>query len=324
MIVFKNVDKVYPNGFKALTDINLQINDGDFVSIIGLSGAGKSTLLRTINKMHDIQNGELYVDVFKTIKSSEKCIKKEIERKMKAISKLNPEIEADEVAIIKKEVDYLEDILKKGEFDGSPIQLKQKINVRTCKGKELRLLRRNIGMIFQSFNLVKRSNVYKNVLSGRVGYHNFFESVFGIYKKEEKMLALQCLDKLGILDKAYVRADELSGGQMQRVALSRALTQEPNIILADEPVASLDPITTMSVMNDFKRINQEFRITIVANMHHVDLALKYSTRIIGIKEGKIVFDGKPEDVNDDVIKQIYGRSLKSNEKLGEHHVQENE
>lgn len=324
MIVFKNVDKVYPNGFKALTDINLQINDGDFVSIIGLSGAGKSTLLRTINKMHDIQNGELYVDVFKTIKSSEKCIKKEIERKMKAISKLNPEIEADEVAIIKKEVDYLEDILKKGEFDGSPIQLKQKINVRTFKGKELRLLRRNIGMIFQSFNLVKRSNVYKNVLSGRVGYHNFFESVFGIYKKEEKMLALQCLDKLGILDKAYVRADELSGGQMQRVALSRALTQEPNIILADEPVASLDPITTMSVMNDFKRINQEFGITIVANMHHVDLALKYSTRIIGIKEGKIVFDGKPEDVNDDVIKQIYGRSLKSNEKLGEHHVQENE
>lgn len=324
MIVFKNVDKVYPNGFKALTDINLQINDGDFVSIIGLSGAGKSTLLRTINKMHDIQNGELYVDVFKTIKSSEKCIKKEIERKMKAISKLNPEIEADEVAIIKKEVDYLEDILKKGEFDGSSIQLKQKINVRTCKGKELRLLRRNIGMIFQSFNLVKRSNVYKNVLSGRVGYHNFFESVFGIYKKEEKMLALQCLDKLGILDKAYVRADELSGGQMQRVALSRALTQEPNIILADEPVASLDPITTMSVMNDFKRINQEFGITIVANMHHVDLALKYSTRIIGIKEGKIVFDGKPEDVNDDVIKQIYGRSLKSNEKLGEHHVQENE
>lgn len=324
MIVFKNVDKVYPNGFKALTDISLQINDGDFVSIIGLSGAGKSTLLRTINKMHDIQNGELYVDVFKTIKSSEKCIKKEIERKMKAISKLNPEIEADEVAIIKKEVDYLEDILKKGEFDGSPIQLKQKINVRTCKGKELRLLRRNIGMIFQSFNLVKRSNVYKNVLSGRVGYHNFFESVFGIYKKEEKMLALQCLDKLGILDKAYVRADELSGGQMQRVALSRALTQEPNIILADEPVASLDPITTMSVMNDFKRINQEFGITIVANMHHVDLALKYSTRIIGIKEGKIVFDGKPEDVNDDVIKQIYGRSLKSNEKLGEHHVQENE
>lgn len=324
MIVFKNVDKVYPNGFKALTDINLQINDGDFVSIIGLSGAGKSTLLRTINKMHDIQNGELYVDVFKTIKSSEKCIKKEIERKKKAISKLNPEIEADEVAIIKKEVDYLEDILKKGEFDGSPIQLKQKINVRTCKGKELRLLRRNIGMIFQSFNLVKRSNVYKNVLSGRVGYHNFFESVFGIYKKEEKMLALQCLDKLGILDKAYVRADELSGGQMQRVALSRALTQEPNIILADEPVASLDPITTMSVMNDFKRINQEFGITIVANMHHVDLALKYSTRIIDIKEGKIVFDGKPEDVNDDVIKQIYGRSLKSNEKLGEHHVQENE
>ena len=102
------------------------------------------------------------------------------------------------------------------------------------------------------------------------------------------MLALQSLDKLGILDKAFVRADQLSGGQMQRVALARALTQEPSIILADEPVASLDPITTLSVMDDFKRINQEEKITIVANMHHVDLALKYATRVIGIKAGEIV------------------------------------
>ena len=128
------------------------------------------------------------------------------------------------------------------------------------------------------------------------------------------MLALRSLDKLGILDKAYVRADQLSSGQQQRVALARALTQEPRLILADEPVASLDPVTTLSVMEDFTRINQ-MGITILANMHHVDIAKKYSTRIIGVKGGQIVFDGKPEEVNDEVIKTIYGRALNSNETL---------
>ena len=189
-------------------------------------------------------------------------------------------------------------------------------DISAAKGKELRSIRKNIGMIFQSFNLVKRSSVYKNVLSGRVGYHSTFECIFGLYSKEEKMLALQSLDKLGILDKAFVRADQLSGGQMQRVALARALTQQPSLILADEPVASLDPITTLSAMDDFKRINQEEKITIVANMHRVDLALKYATRIIGIRAGEIVFDGKPEEVTEEALIKIYGRSLNHNEKLG--------
>lgn len=253
MIVFENVTKTYPNGFTALKNVNLTINDGDFVCIIGLSGAGKSTIIRTINKMHPITSGKLVVN-------------------------------------------------------GKDISI--------AKGKELRSIRKNIGMIFQSFNLVKRSSVYKNVLSGRVGYHSTFECIFGLYSKEEKMLALQSLDKLGILDKAFVRADQLSGGQMQRVALARALTQQPSLILADEPVASLDPITTLSVMDDFKRINQEEKITIVANMHHVDLALKYATRIIGIRAGEIVFDGKPEEVSEEALIKIYGRSLNHNEKLG--------
>lgn len=254
MIQFTDVDKVYPNGYKALKDINLTINDGDFVCIIGLSGAGKSTLLRTINKMHNITSGSLVVNG--------------------------------------------EDISK-------------------AKGKKLREIRRNIGMIFQSFNLVNRSSVFKNVLAGRVGYHSTFETIFGLYTKKEKMLALQSLDKLGILDKAFVRADQLSGGQQQRVALARALTQEPRLILADEPVASLDPVTTLSVMDDFKRINKDFNITIVANMHHVDLALKYATRIIGIKAGEIVFDGTPDEVTDEVTTRIYGRALKHSEKLGD-------
>lgn len=253
MIVFENVTKTYPNGFTALKNINLTINDGDFVCIIGLSGAGKSTIIRTINKMHPISSGRLLVNG--------------------------------------KDISYAE-------------------------GKDLRAIRKNIGMIFQSFNLVKRSSVYKNVLSGRVGYHSTFECIFGLYSKEEKMLALQSLDKLGILDKAFVRADQLSGGQMQRVALARALTQQPSLILADEPVASLDPITTLSVMDDFKRINQEEKITIVANMHHVDLALKYATRVIGIRAGEIVFDGKPEEVTEEALIKIYGRSLNQNEKLG--------
>lgn len=129
------------------------------------------------------------------------------------------------------------------------------------------------------------------------------------------MLALRSLDKLGILDKAYVRADQLSGGQQQRVALARALTQDPKLILADEPVASLDPATTISVMDDFTRINK-LGITIIANMHHVDLAKRYSTRIIGVKAGQVVFDGKPEEVTDEVTMKIYGRALNKNENLG--------
>lgn len=252
MIEIKHVDKVYPNGFKALNDVNLTIQDGEFVSIIGLSGAGKSTLIRCINRMHDISGGEILID-------------------------------------------------------GTDIS--------SLRGKKLRSARKDIGMIFQSFNLVKRSTVYKNVLAGRVGYHNTFETLFGIYSKEEKLLALRSLEKLGILDKAYVRADELSGGQQQRVALARALTQEPKLILADEPVASLDPVTTISVMDDFTRINK-LGITIIANMHHVDLAKRYSSRIIGIKAGQVVFDGKPEEVTDEVTMKIYGRALNKNENLG--------
>lgn len=252
MIEIKHVDKVYPNGFKALSDVNLTIQDGEFVSIIGLSGAGKSTLIRCINRMHDISGGEILIDG---------------------------------------------------------------MDISSLKGKKLRSARKDIGMIFQSFNLVKRSTVFKNVLAGRVGYHNTFETLFNIYSKDEKMLALRSLDKLGILDKAYVRADQLSGGQQQRVALARALTQDPKLILADEPVASLDPVTTISVMDDFTRINK-LGITIIANMHHVDLAKRYSTRIIGVKAGQVVFDGKPEEVTDEVTMKIYGRALNKNENLG--------
>ena len=191
------------------------------------------------------------------------------------------------------------------------------VDVKTLKGQPLRLLRRNIGMVFQSFNLVKRSSVLNNVLAGRVAYYSTFRMLLGIYSKSDKLLSLENLDKLGILEKAYSRADQLSGGQQQRVALARVLTQGSKIILADEPVASLDPVTTISVMNDFKRINEEMGLTIIANMHHVDLALKYAHRVIGLRDGCLVFDGKSEDVTDDILKEIYGRALTDKEILGE-------
>lgn len=189
--------------------------------------------------------------------------------------------------------------------------------VSSLRGKDLRFLRRNIGMIFQSFNLVKKTSVFNNVLTGRVAYHPTFKTLLGLFPKEDKILALDSLDAMGILDKAFIRADQLSGGQQQRVALARALTQKPKVILADEPVASLDPITTVQVMDDFAKINKDFGITVIANMHHVDLALKYANRIIGIQDGLVVFDGSPEQVTDDILIKIYGRSLKKDEVLGE-------
>jgi len=191
------------------------------------------------------------------------------------------------------------------------------VNISSLSGKKLREFRRNIGMIFQSFNLVKRMSVFNNVLTGRVAYHSTAKALFGLFPKEDKLIALQALETMGILEKAFVRADKLSGGQQQRVALARALTQKPKVILADEPVASLDPITTVQVMDDFARINKDLGITIVANMHHVDLALKYATRIIGIKAGEIVYDGPSKDINENILMNIYGRALKHNELLGE-------
>lgn len=242
MIEFNQVDKKYPNGFHALKDINLKIEQGEFVAVIGLSGAGKSTLLRTINRMHDITGGTLTVN-------------------------------------------------------GT--------DVMQLKGKELRRFRRRIGMIFQSFNLVTRTLVINNVLMSKVPDLPFLKALLGIYPKEDKLGALEALDKVGILDKAFVRADQLSGGQQQRVALARTLAQNPQIILADEPVASLDPVTAKQVMGDFLRINKEMNITILLNIHHVDLALQYASRVVGIRAGQIVYDGPASEVTQDILNEIY-------------------
>ncbi len=244
MIIFKNVSVIYPNGFKALKNINLQINDGEFVIIIGPSGAGKSTLIRTINGFVKISEGELIVN-------------------------------------------------------GK--------NIKNLNEKELRILRREIGMIFQNFNLVKRISVLRNVLIGRLGYISTIKSIFNLFSKEDIELAFENLRRVGIEDKAYVRADQLSGGQQQRVAIARALTQKPKIILADEPVASLDPPTAKVVMDYLKQFNRELGITTIINLHDIDLVMEYGKRVIGLRNGEIIYDGKVENINDKVLKEIYGK-----------------
>ncbi|TSO25651.1 phosphonate ABC transporter ATP-binding protein [Lactobacillus sp. LL6] len=242
MIQLQDVRKVYDNGTVGLKDINLTINKGEFVVIVGLSGAGKSTLLRSINRLQDITSGNILIDG-------------------KSITK--------------------------------------------AKGKELRLIRRDIGMIFQSFNLVKRSSVLRNVLSGRIAYYPTWKSTFNLFTNEDKQKAYEALQRVDLAEKVYTRADELSGGQQQRVAIARVLTQDPKIILADEPTASLDPRTSKHVMKDLKMLNEEYGMTVIANLHSVELAREFGSRVIGVRKGEIVYDGKMSETPESVFKDIY-------------------
>ncbi len=160
-------------------------------------------------------------------------------------------------------------------------------------------------MIFQSFNLVTRASVISNVMNAFVPDIPFWRVLIGYYKKEEEIRALTALDRVGILEKAYTRVDQLSGGQQQRVALARTLAQNPEIILADEPVAALDPVTAKAVMEDFQAINQDDKISILLNIHHVELALEYCDRIIGIRDGEVVYDGPSDQVTPEILDVIY-------------------
>lgn len=175
--------------------------------------------------------------------------------------------------------------------------------------RALRRLRSEIGMIFQGFNLVTRTSVMNNVLTGRLHATSAWRSLLGLYARADKELAFDALDRVGILEKAWVRASQLSGGQQQRVAIARALAQQPKVMLADEPVASLDPPTANAVMRDLQRINRELGITTVVNLHFLDLARRYGDRVIGMRAGKVVFDGTGAEADDAVFERIYGRSL---------------
>ena len=254
MIKFENVSVTYPGGVKALDNVSLKINEGDFLIIVGMSGAGKSTLLRTVNNLVKPTEGEVFVD---------------------------------------------------------------SRNVTKANKKELKKIRSDIGMIFQTFNLVNRSSVLKNVLTGRLSQVSTLRSILGLWPNEDKQIAFESLNQVEILEKAYVRGSNLSGGQQQRVGIARALAQKPKVMLADEPVASLDPITSRVVMKYLKEINQELGITTIVNLHFLDLAKEFGERLIGLKDGKLVYDGKVEDVSDEDFENIYGRALKASDMLGE-------
>lgn len=175
---------------------------------------------------------------------------------------------------------------------------------------ELRHFRRRIGMIFQQFNLVKRSNVITNVLSGRLGYINEWQSLFHRFPRKDRQRAQEVLERIGIADQAHKRADELSGGQQQRVGIARALMQEPEMILADEPVASLDPVLAHSILQHLEDLNQEDNMTILCSLHYLDLVQRYSSRVIGLRAGEIVYRGTREEIRamtDEQFKDIYGQ-----------------
>ncbi|WP_407311188.1 phosphonate ABC transporter ATP-binding protein [Desulfosporosinus sp. SB140] len=172
--------------------------------------------------------------------------------------------------------------------------------------KKLRNLRTKIGMIFQHYNLVDRLTVIENVLHGRLGYKSTLEGVIGRYTKEEKKQAFRIIKILGLDEQVYKRCDQLSGGQKQRVGIARALIQNPKIILCDEPIASLDPNASKIIMDHLKNISNEMGITVIVNLHQVEVALKYSDRIIGINKGSVVFDGMPDNLTLEKIQAIYG------------------
>lgn len=242
MLKIENVSKTYPTGTQALKDVSFDVQDGEFLVVIGLSGSGKSTLLRCINRLIDPTSGKIT-------------------------------------------------------WDG--------VDITAASPAELRSIRKHIGMVFQQFNLVKRSSVMTNVLAGRLGYVNSWLSLLGIWPQEEKEKAIKALTRVGIADKAYNRADALSGGQQQRVGIARALMQEPKIILADEPVASLDPVLSHSILQYLEQLNKE-GITVICSLHFLDLVHRYATRVVALKDGVKVFEGLPAQIDRAKFKEIYG------------------
>ena len=244
MLRVEHLTKVYPNGTQALTDVSFQVEDGEFLAVIGLSGSGKSTLLRCINRLIEPTSGK----------------------------------------VIWNDVD-----------------------VTATPSSEMRNVRRQIGMIFQQFNLVKRSSVMTNTLSGRLGYVSPYQSLFNYFSPADHQRAVDNLAQLGLADKAHVRADSLSGGQQQRVGIARALMQEPKLVLADEPVASLDPVLAHSILKYLEQMNKERKITVLCSLHFLDLVHRYATRAIALKDGQLVFEGLPKEIDDAQFKAIYGQ-----------------
>ena len=180
-------------------------------------------------------------------------------------------------------------------------------DITAASAADMRKIRRQIGMVFQQFNLVKRSSVFTNVLSGRLGYVNTFSSALHLFSASDNQKAIDSLEQVGLADKAHVRADSLSGGQQQRVGIARALMQDPKLILADEPVASLDPVLAHSILKYLEQLNKERGITVICSLHFLDLVHRYATSAIALKDGEMVFQGLPKQIDDAEFKAIYGK-----------------
>ena len=252
MIEFEGAEVRYPGGVRALQGVDLRIDDGELIVVVGLSGAGKSTLIRAINGLVPLTSGRVTVG----------------ERTLPGLDR-----------------------------------------------RALRELRAQVGMIFQSFNLVSRSTVLNNVLMGRLHHVPLWRSLSGLYRAHDRELAMEALELVEIVEKAYVRAGNLSGGQQQRVGIARALAQQPSVLLADEPVASLDPPTSHVVMRYLQQINRELGITTLINLHFLDLARAYADRVIGLRDGRLVYDGPAAQADEAVFEEIYGRSLTADDVL---------
>ncbi len=242
MLEIRNVTRRFGRNV-AVNGVNLRIQPGQMVGIIGRSGAGKSTLLKTINRLIDPSEGSI-------------------------------------------------------SFDGT--------EVSSLRGTQLRRWQRDCAMIFQQFNLVPRLDVLTNVLLGRLNHRSTGLNLLGIFSREERIRAIAALERLDIARTALQPAGTLSGGQQQRVAIARALMQEPKLILADEPIASLDPLNAKVVMDALRDINLREGITVITNLHTLDTARTYCNRIIGMQGGAVVFDGAPEDLTIEAVRLVYG------------------
>ena len=241
-LTLTNISKIFDET-RAVDNVSLKIEKGQFIGVIGRSGAGKSTMLRLINRLIDPTAGSVT-------------------------------------------------------FQGTEIT--------ALKGKQLRNWRRDCAMIFQQFNLVERLDVLTNVLIGRLAEHDFLSSMAMRFTDMERAMALQALDRLDLVQQALQRAGTLSGGQQQRVAIAKALVQKPKIMLADEPIASLDPANATLVMDSLRQINKEDGLTVLVNLHTLDTARAYCDRIIAMRNGRVFFDGVAAQLTDDVVRDIYG------------------
>ncbi len=242
MIRLENLSVSYDGKYLAVNKVNLNIEKGEILGVIGSSGSGKSSMLKTINKLVAPLEGKIIID---------------------------------------------------GE------------DITSYNEKQMRKVRKDIGMVFQDYNLVERASVIENVLMGRLGYKSVLDTILGRFTDEEYGMARRALENVGLEDKIFKRADQLSGGQKQRVAIAKALCQRPKIILADEPVASLDIQTSKLIMKYFQRVNEKKNMTIVINLHDVNLAMEYCTRIVALHKGRIIFNGSAEEVDDELLERIY-------------------